>query len=263
MTAAQRCLVVPCPRPRAEQRLVVFPHAGGGASFYRSWAELLGPDIELQIVQYPGREARIAEPLANLDTLVGEAAAALRGTGDRRVDTALFGHSMGAIVAHETTLALERQGARLTELFVSGRRAPGGDHPRDDGHTRDGQPRLSTDDEILTTVQRHGGTPAALFSDPEIRAILLRVLRNDYHLAESYRHAGGQLAEVGITALWSRADPYVDLAGIRRWSRFTRGRFHHHAFDGGHFYLVPQVRRVVDLVREQMTGPGPAHHDAR
>ena len=121
VTGAGRCLVVPKPRPAARQRLVVFPHAGGGASFYRAWAELLGPDIELRIVEYPGHETRMAEPLTDdLDLVVEEVVAELDRTGDGRPETALFGHSMGAIVAHETAVRLGSAGRlRVTDLFVS------------------------------------------------------------------------------------------------------------------------------------------------
>ncbi|MGP2705891.1 thioesterase domain-containing protein, partial [Serratia marcescens] len=45
----------PCSSPVSKQ-LVVFPHAGGGVAFYQHWRDLLPDEVDLFIVQYPGRE---------------------------------------------------------------------------------------------------------------------------------------------------------------------------------------------------------------
>ncbi len=49
------------PNPQARLRLFCFPHAGGGASFFRPWIGMLPPDIEVCPVQLPGRENRLKE----------------------------------------------------------------------------------------------------------------------------------------------------------------------------------------------------------
>src|SRR5438128_2230867 len=55
-------LTRPKPNPQAHLRLFCFPHAGGGASMFRSWPDALPPDIEVCPVQLPGRESRLLEP---------------------------------------------------------------------------------------------------------------------------------------------------------------------------------------------------------
>ncbi|HZH03347.1 MAG TPA: thioesterase domain-containing protein, partial [Myxococcaceae bacterium] len=49
------------PRPNARVRLFCFPHAGGGASAYRQWADLVPEWVEICAVQLPGRETRFGE----------------------------------------------------------------------------------------------------------------------------------------------------------------------------------------------------------
>ena len=49
----------------AKVRLFCFPHAGGSASFYYSWSNIISQDIELVAVQLPGREDRILDPFKN------------------------------------------------------------------------------------------------------------------------------------------------------------------------------------------------------
>ncbi|WP_354644578.1 thioesterase II family protein [Kitasatospora camelliae] len=48
--------------PRADRRLVCFPHAGGSASYFRPVATALSPRVEVIAVQYPGRQDRRLEP---------------------------------------------------------------------------------------------------------------------------------------------------------------------------------------------------------
>lgn len=238
-----RSLVVPQPRPAARHRLVICPHAGGGASFYRAFSALFAPEIEVQIVQYPGRENRLGEPLvADLYRLVDEVAGALRDTDDGWAGTALLGHSMGAAVAHETALVLQRA-IPVTDLFVSGRQAPG---------TAPVDSVPGTAEEVLAAVQRLGGMPPELLADPDLREYFLGILTNDYRLVGAYRHRGGGPLTVDLTALWSVDDPQVDGDGVGRWRDFTTGRYREHVFAGGHFYLVAEAARVARLVRSQL-----------
>nr|NIR96325.1 thioesterase [Gammaproteobacteria bacterium] len=51
------------PNPGAEYRVVCFPCAGGGASMYRSWSELL-PEAEVWAANYPGRESLHGMPFS-------------------------------------------------------------------------------------------------------------------------------------------------------------------------------------------------------
>lgn len=89
----------------------LLPHAGGSASFFRSWSERLPPDIDLLALQYPGREDRFNEaPATRLEDLSDGAALALRDFADAPL--ALFGHSLGAALAYETALRLEASARR-------------------------------------------------------------------------------------------------------------------------------------------------------
>ena len=48
--------------PQARLRLFCLPFAGDGASLFRQWQTLLGPQFEIIRVQLPGRENRLPEP---------------------------------------------------------------------------------------------------------------------------------------------------------------------------------------------------------
>ncbi|MCM0679130.1 thioesterase domain-containing protein, partial [Micromonospora phytophila] len=161
----------PLPRPAA--RLVCFPHAGGTATFFRSWPQRL-PGVEVRAARYAGRQDRLADPFpASLAGLADELAGALAGLGEAPL--ALFGHSMGALLAFEVAVRLEeRHGPAPVRLFVSGRPAP----------HRAPATALHRADEVglLDEVTRLGNPDPLVFADPDLRALVLPALRDDYRL---------------------------------------------------------------------------------
>src|SRR4051794_9909349 len=110
------------PAPQAAARLVCLPHAGGSASYYHPLSAALSPAVEAVAVQYPGRQDRRSEPL--VDDLLVLADRLADALADEPGPLALFGHSMGAVLAFEVARRLEREGREIAALFVSGRRAP-------------------------------------------------------------------------------------------------------------------------------------------
>jgi pyochelin biosynthetic protein PchC len=223
---------------------VCLPHAGGGAGYYRSWAALLPPQIELFAVQYPGREDRWTDHLVDrMDTLVTAIADAL--TPRLNCPYALFGHSMGSAVAWELAHELRtRDAPGPRRLFASGREAPGTARPGD-VHRQD-------DDALCAELERLGGTDREVLADPELRAAVLGYVRNDYRLIETYRPAARPPLDCPITVFTGDEDPELALDrtadGAGGWAALTKGRTHVHTFPGGHFYLSPQRVRVVASV---------------
>ncbi|WP_201769652.1 thioesterase II family protein [Amycolatopsis orientalis] len=231
------------PAPAAEMRLVAFPHAGGSASAYRALSSLLSPAIEVHSAQYPGRQDRLGEPVID----------DLHVLADRLVDVvsalpkpfALFGHSMGAIVAFEVTRRLEARGLVPAALFVSARRGP--DLYKEKSH------HLADDTTFLAEVGRLGGTAAMVLDDPDIRALALPALRGDYKAVETYRYRPGPDVSCPVVALAGDADPVLDVQDLENWREHTTGSFETELFKGGHFYLDDNLDAVAARVLGKLT----------
>jgi pyochelin biosynthetic protein PchC len=225
---------------RPARRLVCFPHAGGAASFYRPWGQYVDPSVELLAVQYPGRENRFREPLVPaMDPLASAVAGELLTLP--ALPTVFFGHSMGAAVAYETLLRLAQAGAEhVTRLCVSGRSPDGS-----------GGPAVRTDDEVVAAVRSLGGTNAAVFSDPDLRELLLPAIRNDYHLIDGYRRrSDAPVLRAAVHALTGDRDPQVTPDEAAGWRAVTSGSFSLTVLRGDHFYLVPAAEEVARIAME-------------
>ncbi|GAA3447992.1 thioesterase II family protein [Planomonospora venezuelensis] len=236
-----------CPRPRpgATTRLVCFAHAGGSAVAYREWPALLPDSVELHGVQLPGRADRFAEPFPeSLDALAAEIAGALAPLLDRRV--ALFGHSMGALLAYEVTRLLEAQGLGPVRLFVSGCPAP--HEPRE-------RRRFSEydDDRLVAELARLGGSEPAVLSHRGMREVILPYVRGDFRLIEDHRSRPGPPLRTPISAFVGEADPVVTAAQAKSWEACTVSGFTLTTFPGDHFYLQPLRERVVAEVVQMMS----------
>ncbi|MFE2540550.1 thioesterase II family protein [Actinacidiphila glaucinigra] len=225
-------------KPRA--RLICFPHAGGAASFFQAWADLLPDDMDLAGVRYPGREDRFLDPPpVSMSDLADPVARACLTSGD--VPLLFFGHSMGASVAYEVALRMQyRGGSQVTDLFVSGSAAPGrGSGSRD--------PLTMTDAEIREDVAELGGADANALADQELWELLIPSIRADYRLIGRYRAAFSARAplDVPMVAYYGRGDADVDAASVAAWAEATSSTFAMRSFDGGHFYLKEQAPGLV------------------
>ncbi|MFJ4282338.1 thioesterase II family protein [Streptomyces massasporeus] len=232
------------PAPDAAVRLVCFPHAGGSASFFFPMSRALAPDADVLAVQYPGRQDRRSEPVVTDITLLADRVAdRLAAASDGR-PLALFGHSMGSLVAFEVAERLQAHGTPVSALIVSGRRAP---HLRreEDVHVR-------SDDGLVAELRALSGTDSELLGDEEILRMILPAVRGDYRAVETYLRRTPARLTCPVLALLGDSDPRVDPDEARGWADHTTAGFDLRILSGGHFYLVREQPAVLAAIRERL-----------
>lgn len=221
------------PRPNARVRLVCFAYAGVGASVYSRWTDHLRNDVDVWAVQLPGRESRLRDtPSSDLLYLAGEITREI----DRLISApvALFGHSMGSVLAYETACMLAARGREPIHLFVSGRRPPHVPDP-------DAPLRHLTDAEFVRAIdQRYGGIPAQILAEQELLDLLLPALRADITALEQHPVALAAPLTCPVTAYGGTDDPRTPRAHLDAWRAATSGSFRIRTFAGKHFYLTEQ-----------------------
>jgi len=240
----------PRPDPNARIRLFCFPSAGGGATMFRTWVDALPRWIEVCPVQLPGRESRLGErPFERLTALVPALVEAL----DPWLSTpfALFGHSVGALIAFALARELRARGkAAPTQLFVSGRQAP---------HLRFRDPLHPLPKPLLLAkVRRMGGTPEMVLREPELMEIFLPILRADIAVNEAEAIAAEAPLDCPILALGGQEDERANRAELEAWREHTRGAFAVEMFPGGHFFVRSAEGALLRSVAQALGGSGAA-----
>jgi medium-chain acyl-[acyl-carrier-protein] hydrolase len=242
-------VITPRPLPHPRLRLICLPHAGAGASAYFSWAAALQPDgIEVRSVQYPGRETRLGEvALADAGAMtrsLADAWPALAGGGP----CALFGHSMGALLAYELAAELMRRGvaATLGRLFLSGRNPPGTPPRLPPIH------QLPDGEFIREIAARYGNLPPEILAEPEMVALITPILRADFRLVDTYAPGAHPALALPLSILGGVDDPWTSADELAGWAARTRGACRVRLLPGGHFF--PQTARaaVLDAIRADL-----------
>jgi pyochelin biosynthetic protein PchC len=236
----------PVPAPRL--RLVCFPYAGAGANAYRLWPRYFDRHTEIIGVQMPGREARLREPCAvDVSTVV-------KGVLDELMHLcpgqplAIYGHSMGSVLAYELAWRLKERGWEPRALIVSGRLPPnvifGGDL-----HSR-------PDDELIAAIKRLNGTPQGVFEDEEMRRLILPTLRSDYQLIETYRVPPNGVLGCPIGVCTSSDDADAPPDAMEQWRNLSSGRFSRWDFEGDHFFLRNQAAQMAAALNPYLKALG-------
>ncbi|PRY31846.1 thioesterase II family protein [Pseudosporangium ferrugineum] len=229
-------------------QLLCVPFAGAGASFFHPWRDAEVAGVTVHPVQLPGRERRIAEaPCTDVhraaDGLLEEVARLPLGPGP----LALFGHSLGAVLAYELARRLEANGIPVARLFVSGSPDP--------WTVRERRASGLDDDRFLARVEELAGYRHPVFDHPEMREILLPALRADVEMHEAYRPLSAEPLAAPITVLHAVSDELVSLGQAAGWKAATAAAFELVELPGGHMYLTGSPAVVLSVVARSTAEP--------
>lgn len=228
--------------------LLCLPYSGASAMVYSRWRRKLPSWLQVQPVELPGRGARFDEPLqTDMGPLALQLARELRPT--LQAPYALFGHSLGALLACELAHALRELGCpQPLALFASGTAAPTMRADYDRGFA---VPK--TDAELIDQLRTLNGTSEEILANEELMALTLPVLRADFLLCGRFQPRLRAPLDCPVHVLGGTTDK-ATTEQLMGWRRETSGSFSLDMLAGGHFFIHEHEARVLRLIKDQLSG---------
>jgi len=232
------------PPPRL--RMFCFPYAGGSARIFNGWGRHLPAGVEVCPVELPGRGTRFGEPLRDrLGPLVEDLLPGVLARADAPI--ALFGHSLGALVAFELGRRLaSRHRVVPRHLIVSALRAPHLPRTSVPEHTL-------PEPEFRARLREFDGTPDEVLADESLMDVVGPILRADLAIPATYEHPPGARVTWPITAFAGMEDTEAPPDDVGAWREQTTGAFALHVLPDGHFFVHSQesslLRAMSGLLR--------------
>lgn len=216
-------------------RLICLPPAGAGPSLFRSWVQNSESLFNVVPVALPGREAHFTKPLPrDIQSLADHVGNEI--TGLLQAPYALFGYSMGAVVAYELLRHLSVRRLPLPDAFyILGSNAP-------DRVLEGREPIHSmTSEDFHQSLVEIGGTPDEILRDREAMALFEPVLRNDFRICETYEFTPPHLpVAFPVHVFVADADHLVSWNAAGAWENCIGQNITMHRIEGAHM-LAPQA----------------------
>ncbi|MGF6223330.1 thioesterase II family protein [Pseudomonas sp. YL-218 TE3947] len=226
--------------------LLCLPYSGASAMVYSRWRRQLPPWLHLQPVELPGRGARYDEPLqtdmrALALQLAREHKPSLHGP------YALFGHSLGALLACEMAHAFRALGApEPVALFASGTAAPTMRSDYDRGFA---EPQ--SDEQLIDQLRTFQGTSEEVLANQELMSLTLPILRADFMLCGRFRPMQRPLLKCPVHVLGGKEDK-ATTEQLIGWSQETLGSFSVDMMTGGHFFIHEHEAKVLRIIKNHL-----------
>ena len=215
---------------KVRTRVLAIPQAGMGAWAFHGWQASLPETVELLPVELPGRNSRMLEPKGqSMRQLVTALVDALSNTL-REKPFVVFGHSLGAWMAYEVCVELQkRRGPQPVGLVVSGARAPQLADPKNDADRV--QPRMA---ELPSAAfwahfeRRYGNNPD--LAHVAVKEHVEPLLKADFRLFETYQPRLAVLP-YAVVACAAVGDDRVLDSQLEAWRERCGGGFAMQRFD--------------------------------
>jgi acyl transferase domain-containing protein/NADPH:quinone reductase-like Zn-dependent oxidoreductase/surfactin synthase thioesterase subunit/ubiquinone/menaquinone biosynthesis C-methylase UbiE len=242
----------------ATLRVFALPFVGGSASVFAPWPNHLPETVEVVGIEYPGRETRIEEaPMDSVPTLVEELADAMLPYLDRSF--AVYGHSMGGLLAYELTKYLEQQYAEVPMKLIIGAWPGAGlveEYVRSlKGVDPDIDLDRESDSRVLEVLRDNGLFTGPVDDDASIKPLMPSV-RADLKLLGDYRFENGYALRAPITVLRGTEDPLFTVEQLQGWEELTSGGFSLVTVPGDHLFIRGASPEVMRTIADELAAEG-------
>ena len=208
--------------------LVLIPFAGGTSLTFDQWS--FSSNINLIKIDYKGHGFRMKEPLYDtFEEMVQDVAYQIE-KNKKSEAIAIFGHSMGGLVAWDTAKLLSEQGFEIRHLFISACLPP---HLFNESMYQE----MATDEWQHNFLTQYGRIEKDRMESRFFKKRIYPSIKNDYRLISIHKHEDIQQLGVDIACFYGIDDELMPSKGMECWEEYTANSFMMKGFPGEHFYI--------------------------
>ncbi|MGQ4665507.1 thioesterase II family protein [Metabacillus halosaccharovorans] len=228
--------------------LFCIPYAGDSATIYMQWKQLLGNHIELYPLELAGRGARYDEPFdSNFTSMMNDLAAQIKQYAKNK-QYAIFGHSMGAVLAYELYYLLSEEGfPQPRHLFLSGRPAPAAQNNRKKSFLS----RLVSE-KFGELFPQSGDMPVEIAKHPELAKKFRQVLKSDLRIMNTYHFIPKQEKLKCPVTIFSGKQDDISEENILAWRDQSNNDCKIVWVKGDHFFLHTRKEELVSVINQSI-----------
>lgn len=215
-------------------------YAGGLASFFKELKSYSNSDISYIPIEYAGRGTRTKEkPYSSFTSMITDVANQINNCINMNSRIALFGYSMGSLVAYEiaTSQLLIKN---ISCLFVAAHNPPM-------ICSLDEKYSQLNDQQLLEKMISYGGISDTLIKNKRFWPIYLSPIRHDYKLLEEYWYDGfHEIINKPLTVFYSNDD--TDISIVKQWKYLTNDKTDLVEINGSHFFLKGNEDKIHECI---------------
>ncbi|MCY7976523.1 thioesterase II family protein [Bacillus inaquosorum] len=229
-------------------KLFCLPYAGGSSTIFSGWKRFLDASVELVALELPGHGTRMSEPLLNHAGSVTEDLFEQAKSHLDDSDYAIFGHSMGSLLAYELQKKLTMENKQPIHMFFSGRFPP---------HIPEKKVLHQLSNSALKqAVIEMGGVPEEFSKNEQVLDFFLPILRADFELLETYRNTAVAPLSCDISVFYGKRDLPSVLFDLSDWNQYTDQTCRFYEFEGDHFFINQKTEEVTAKINHILNQTG-------
>lgn len=226
-------------------KVFCLPFAGASCFSYSKFTGMKSTRLEFLPLDLPGRGKRVREKLLTDIALMAKDLLEQIERLHNQQPYAIFGHSMGALLAVLIARELTQSGKLLpTHLFVSGSRPPS---LRD----RDVIRHLLEREEFINELLKIGGSPREILEDRSLMDFFEPILRADFQATETYEYTTAAPLTMPITCMIGDKDE-VTYEQAQAWKIETTESLDVHWFEGDHFFILSHAPKIMSVIQRHL-----------
>ena len=226
--------------------LFCLPFAGGNKYSYREYERRAPAFLKIIPLEYPGRGDRTNEPfMDDMDMITADLYRKTKVKFDEN-KYAIYGHSMGAIVAFLLTRQLIGNGhPPPVHLFVTGTTGPS-------ALSRIGNRwHILPKADFINKIKELDGLPKEALENQEILDYFEPILRSDFRTNENYVYKEEKPLNLPLTVITGTEED-MKMEDIQLWQKETTMNVKFMQMHGKHFFISKWPDEIVKIISSEL-----------